>query len=98
MRKDDKQVGCTLRNKNLAFWLNRRAGTPTKPEDYDGIRLYWAPSDIYRGTAEVMESLSPFLQDSFIPYNMPVYPGAYPDCHHGTTGSDSQRVGYAVSR
>jgi len=20
------------------------------------------------------------------------------DCHHGTTGSDSQRVGYAVSR
>jgi hypothetical protein len=21
-----------------------------------------------------------------------------PDCHHGTTGSDSQRVGYAVSR
>ena len=23
-----------------------------------------------------MESLSPFLQGSFIPYNMPVYPGA----------------------
>ena len=23
-----------------------------------------------------MESLSPFLWDSFIPYNMPVYPGA----------------------
>jgi len=24
--------------------------------------------------------------------------GLSPDCHHGTTGSDSQRVGYAVSR
>jgi hypothetical protein len=23
-----------------------------------------------------MDSLSPFLQGSFIPYNMPVYPGA----------------------
>lgn len=21
-----------------------------------------------------------------------------PDCHHGTTGPDTQRVGYAVSR
>ncbi len=46
MRKNDKLVGCMLRNKNLAFWLNQRAGTPIKPEDYNGISLYWAPSDI----------------------------------------------------
>jgi catechol 2,3-dioxygenase-like lactoylglutathione lyase family enzyme len=46
MRKDDKLVGCMLRNKNLAFWLNLRAGTAIKPEDYNGISLYWAPSDI----------------------------------------------------
>src|SRR6059036_3861675 len=25
--------------------LNQRAGTPVKPEDYEGIRLYWAPKD-----------------------------------------------------
>jgi len=47
MREGDKLIGCMLRKKNLAFWLNRRAGTPAKPEDYEGIRLYWAPSDIH---------------------------------------------------
>ena len=26
-----------------------------------------------------MDSLPPFLWGSFIPYNMPVYPGAFPD-------------------
>ena len=26
-----------------------------------------------------MDSLHPFLYGSFIPYNMPVYPGAFPD-------------------
>lgn len=46
MREEGKLVGCMVRNANLAFWLNRRAGTPTKPENYEGIRLYWAPSDL----------------------------------------------------
>jgi catechol 2,3-dioxygenase-like lactoylglutathione lyase family enzyme len=46
MRKDDKLVGCMVSKKNLAFWLNQRTGSPIKPEDYDGIRLYWSPSDI----------------------------------------------------
>lgn len=53
MRKNDKLVGCMVSNKNLAFWLNQRVGTPIKPENYDGIRLYWAPSDI----AETREHL-----------------------------------------
>ncbi len=47
MRKNDKLIGCMVSKKNLAFWLNRRAGSPTRPEDYDGIRLYWSPSDIH---------------------------------------------------
>jgi catechol 2,3-dioxygenase-like lactoylglutathione lyase family enzyme len=47
MRKDDKLIGCMVTKRNLAFWLNRRAGSPIKPEDYDGIRLYWSPSDIH---------------------------------------------------
>jgi hypothetical protein len=46
MREAGKLVGCMLRNDKLAFWLNRRAGTAVKPENYEGIRLYWAPSNI----------------------------------------------------
>jgi catechol 2,3-dioxygenase-like lactoylglutathione lyase family enzyme len=56
MREEGKLIGCMLRNKNLAFWLNRRAGTPLKPEDYNGIALYWAPSDI-RETREHLKRL-----------------------------------------
>ena len=32
--------------RRLYFWLNQRAGSPIKPENYEGIRLYWAPGDI----------------------------------------------------
>src|SRR5208282_1748723 len=53
MREDGKLIGCMLSRKNLAFWLNRRAGTAAKPENFEGIRLYWAPSDI----AETRERL-----------------------------------------
>ncbi|HEY1471994.1 MAG TPA: hypothetical protein VGF61_23340 [Candidatus Acidoferrum sp.] len=56
MREDGKLIGCMLRKKNLAFWLNLRAGTPIKPEDYNGISLYWAPSDI-RETREHLKGL-----------------------------------------
>jgi hypothetical protein len=56
MRKDDKLIFCMLRKDNLWFMLNQRAGTPVKPEDYDGIRLYWAPTDIHE-TRERLKSL-----------------------------------------
>jgi hypothetical protein len=36
--------------------LNQRAGTPVKPEDYEGIRLYWAAKDIHE-TRERLKSL-----------------------------------------
>src|SRR5256885_13650889 len=39
MRKDDKLIFCMLRKDELCFMLNQRAGTPVKPEDYEGIRL-----------------------------------------------------------
>ena len=45
-RKDGKLIFCMLRKDHLWFMLNRRAGTPVKPNDYEGIRLYWAPKDI----------------------------------------------------
>lgn len=47
MRQDGKLVGCMVHNERLYFWLNQRVGTPTKIENYEGIRLYWSPSDIH---------------------------------------------------
>ncbi len=47
MRKDGKLIFCMLQKGNLWFMLNQRAGTPVKPESYEGIRLYWAPKDIH---------------------------------------------------
>ena len=46
MRKNGKLIFCMLRKDNLYFMLNQRAGTPLRPKGYEGIRLYWAPTDI----------------------------------------------------
>ena len=46
MRKDGRLVGCMVHNERLYFWLNQRAGTPIKPENYYGIHLYLAPADL----------------------------------------------------
>lgn len=47
MRRDGKLIGCMVRDPRarLSFWLNERPGGPIPP-DYDGIGLYWTPSDI----------------------------------------------------
>lgn len=47
MRKGDKLTFCMLQKGDLHFMLNQRAGNPIKPEDYEGIRLYWTPTDIH---------------------------------------------------
>ena len=46
MRKDGRLVGCMVHDDHLSFWLNERDGTPVAPENYEGIRLYWAPRDL----------------------------------------------------
>jgi len=46
MRSEDRLIGCMVHNENVYFWLNQRAGTTIKPEDYNSIQLYWTPSDI----------------------------------------------------
>jgi catechol 2,3-dioxygenase-like lactoylglutathione lyase family enzyme len=48
MRVDGRLVGCMVHNEQTYFWLNQRAGTPTRPEDYHGIQLYWTPADIHQ--------------------------------------------------
>jgi hypothetical protein len=56
MRKNDKLIFCMLRKDGLCFMLNQRAGTPVKPEGYEGIRLYWTPKHINE-TRERLKSL-----------------------------------------
>jgi hypothetical protein len=56
IRKDDKLINCMLAKNDLCFMLNQRAGTPVKPEDYEGIRLYWAPKNINK-TRERLKTL-----------------------------------------
>lgn len=46
IRQDGRLVGCMVHSEHLSFWLNQRAGTPIRPENYEGIRLYWAPGDL----------------------------------------------------
>jgi lactoylglutathione lyase len=47
MRKDGMLIGCMVHNENVCFWLNQRLGSPIKPENFEGIRLYWAPNDLH---------------------------------------------------
>lgn len=56
MRKDGKLTFCMLQRGDLHFMLNQRAGNAIKPEGYDGIRLYWTPTDIHK-TKERLKSL-----------------------------------------
>jgi len=48
MRQDGRLVGCMVHNQSVSFWLNKRDGSATRPENYEGIRLYWAPGDLTR--------------------------------------------------
>lgn len=54
MTHEGELVGCMVYNENTCFWLNQRAGTPIKPEDYNGIALYWAPPDIHATRRRLM--------------------------------------------
>ena len=46
MRQDGRLVGCMVHNDHVYFWLNQRAGSAARPEDYEGIRLYWMPENL----------------------------------------------------
>ena len=48
MRKDTRLIFCMLQKDDLVFMLNQRAGTSVKPKDYEGVRLYWTPKNIYK--------------------------------------------------
>jgi hypothetical protein len=73
MRENDVLVFCMLRRDDMHFMLNRRAGDPAKPDDYEGIRLYWTPDNLTE-SRERLERLGfrvskivqrPYGQDEF---------------------------------
>ena len=47
MRHEGRLIGCMVHNEHVSFWLNETEGPQVKPEDYEGIRLYWRPTDIH---------------------------------------------------
>jgi catechol 2,3-dioxygenase-like lactoylglutathione lyase family enzyme len=46
-RSEEKLIGCGIRKDRMSFMLNRRAGSPAKPENYEGVRFYWAPHNLH---------------------------------------------------
>jgi hypothetical protein len=55
MRREGKLIGCMVHTEHLHFWLNERDGSPIIPENYEGIRLYWAPADLHATHARLMQ-------------------------------------------
>jgi hypothetical protein len=47
MRAEGRLIFCMLHQGDLCFMLNQRAGIPVKLDNYEGIRLYWTPTDIH---------------------------------------------------
>ena len=55
MRAGSTLVLCMLRREEMHFMLNRRAGTVVEPGDYEGIRLYWVPSDLHAARQHLLD-------------------------------------------
>ena len=54
-RREGRLIFCMLHKADLWFMLNERAGTPEKPDDYEGIRLYWAPADLHETRERLLQ-------------------------------------------
>ncbi len=55
MEKNDEIVFCMLRKNKMSLMLNRRIGDASNPENYEGIRLYWTPTDLEEIRNKLME-------------------------------------------
>jgi hypothetical protein len=62
MSVDGRLVGCMVHDEQNYFWLNHRAGTAIRPEDYHGISLYWTPANIHE-TRERLKQLGYEVSD-----------------------------------
>ncbi|HPG07643.1 MAG TPA: VOC family protein [Saprospiraceae bacterium] len=57
-----KLKGCMIHCQEVFLWLNERAGSLTKADNYEGIRLYWTPTDI-NATRERLKELGYDVSD-----------------------------------
>jgi hypothetical protein len=55
MREEGKLIFCMLHNSDLCFMLNQRAGTSVKPNEYEGIRLYWSPINLHETRERLLQ-------------------------------------------
>ena len=56
MYQEGRLVGCMVHDEHNYFWLNQRAGTPIRPEDYHGISLYWTPANIHEARERLKQT------------------------------------------
>jgi hypothetical protein len=56
MEQNGRMVFCMLRKPGLCFMLNQRDGSAEKPSNYEGIRLYWAPTNLQEIRAQLVNS------------------------------------------
>ena|SRR3974390_1201624 len=59
---DGRLIFCMLHKGDLHLMLNQRAGTTVKPDTYEGIRLYWSPSNLDE-TREILIQLGYVVSD-----------------------------------
>ncbi|GHN01639.1 hypothetical protein WSM22_31280 [Cytophagales bacterium WSM2-2] len=62
MKREGKLIGCMVHNEHVYFWLNERPEVSAKPDSYEGIRLYWTPTDIH-ATRERLKKLGFAVSD-----------------------------------
>jgi hypothetical protein len=62
IRHEDRLICCMVHNEHIYCWLNQRAGSPIKPNDYEGIWFYQAPADIH-GARECLKQLAYTVPD-----------------------------------
>jgi len=55
MYREGKLIGCMVHNEHVWFWLNERGGASASPEEFEGIRLYWAPDNIYEAREKLKQ-------------------------------------------
>lgn len=55
MEQNGRMVFCMLTKPGLCFMMNQRDGNAEKPSNYEGIRLYWAPTNLEEIRDQLMD-------------------------------------------
>ncbi|HTF21607.1 MAG TPA: VOC family protein [Chryseolinea sp.] len=55
MRRDGRLIGCMVHNEQTYFWLNETETPAASKNGYEGISLYWTPSDLQKTREQLMK-------------------------------------------